>query len=514
MIRLSRESKGGLRGHGIVLLGTQAGYLDYFAESLPELAGQVEAVYSLRPQGKRERQTIQLGQRELRVQDGELLRENGLMGCVPVIMSDYEQEVLSWLYERLGELPEQVYWFASRETAQEIEFRERYADEALQNWLIFRSGPHEDTFVPGMDFADNARALFEYMLLQRMHKRWRLIWLVKEPSSPRYDRYRDFSNVEFLSFDWPRTGTQEERERYYRAMCLAKFIFFTDAYGFARRCRQDQVRVQLWHGCGIKRRVNFTPCENRYEYTTVISKLYADLHQRDYGLRPDQMLVTGYPKEDWLYHPVIDFVERFHLPQARKYIFWLPTFRTARAGLEMLDEQAETGEIGLPLVYTLADLARLDEELARLDIVLIVKLHPFQRREVVARWNFAQLVCLENEDLLKEDVQINELLACADALISDYSSAAIDFTLLDKPIAFTLDDYEIYGGSRGFNWPNIRDWLPGVELFTFEDMMRFVREVAEGIDSSREKRHKLDSLFHSFHDDKSSERVLKALGIE
>ena len=93
--------------------------------------------------------------------------------------------------------------------------------------------------------------------------------------------------------------------------------------------------MQLWHGCGFKTRVNFVRCEKRYEYTTVISELYAKIHQDIYGLREDQILVTGYAKEDWLFHPVKEVWEALPIPRAEKYIFWLPTFRMAKNGLSM-----------------------------------------------------------------------------------------------------------------------------------------------------------------------------------
>ena len=48
------------------------------------------------------------------------------------------------------------------------------------------------------------------------------------------------------------------------------------------------------------------------------------------------------------------------------------------------------------------------------------------------------------------DIPVNRILGKADALISDYSSAAIDYLILDRPIGFLLKDVEEYGNSRGF----------------------------------------------------------------
>lgn len=94
---------------------------------------------------------------------------------------------------------------------------------------------------------------------------------------------------------------------------------------------------------------------------------------------------------------------------------------------------------------------------------------------------------IENDQLVEADIQINELLGWADALISDYSSAAIDYLILNRPIAFTLDDVEEYSSSRGFVFDNIRNWLPGKEIFSVDEFIEYVKEMGASIDSSKER---------------------------
>jgi CDP-glycerol glycerophosphotransferase (TagB/SpsB family) len=86
---------------------------------------------------------------------------------------------------------------------------------------------------------------------------------------------------------------------------------------------------------------------------------------------------------------------------------------------------------------------------------------PFQKADMVHCKGFSNIHLLDNMKLVENDIQINHLLGYADALISDYSSAAVDYLVLDRPIAFTLDDVEEYNNSRGFVFDNIREWLPG-----------------------------------------------------
>ena len=158
-------------------------------------------------------------------------------------------------------------------------------------------------------------------------------------------------------------------------------------------------------------------------------------------------------------------------------------------------------------------LQRLNDLLVSKNAVIIVKLHPFQKRDRVNCEGCSNIVLIENDDLDRLDIPVNRLLGKADALISDYSSAAVDYLILDRPIGFLLEDLEEYGNSRGFVFEPIRDWLPGAELFTFEDMMCFVSGVADGRDFSKEKRQRVRKEMHSFSDDKSSERLVKYLRI-
>ncbi len=436
-----------------------------------------------------------------------------LSGTVLLITSDYFMEA----YEKLSSMDvlktsvDVIYYFANKETEYELDYRKLYKDMPLEDIIIFRSGPHASSYVKDMDFADNARALFEYMLQNKYNEKYQLVWFVKNPEE--FSQYYSIRNVKFLSYDWSVSANKEERDRYYRALCLAKYIFFTDAYGFARNCRKDQIRVQLWHGCGFKTRVNFVRCENRYEYTTVISDVYSKIHQDIYGLRENQVLVTGYAKQDWLFHPDVDWQEKLGIPKAGRYIFWMPTFRSAKEQLQNLNEYELSGQTGLPVVHTYKMMERLDMLLGSLDTVLVIKLHPFQDREKIGKIDMKNIILLDNGQLAEKDIQINQLLGHAAALISDYSSAAVDFMLLDRPIAFTLDDVEEYGQSRGFVFENIRDWLPGVEIFEFDDMLHFIENVCWDKDTMRKKRRELTAAMHKYRDDGSCMRIAEMLRI-
>ena len=437
----------------------------------------------------------------------ELKQENSRV----VITSDYPMEAYEILQKELSGCIPTIYYFENRRTETEAEYRRRYERHPLEDIILFRSGPQGGSYVEADDFSDNARALFEYMMSNGYNRKWKLVWLVKDP-----ERFagRQEENVEFLSFDWALSGTKEEEERYYHALCLAKFIFTTDAYGFAKARRKDQCLVQLWHGCGFKTRVNFVRCEKRYDYMTVISDLYAEIHEQIYGLRKEQLLVTGYAKQDWLYEESDQsLLERLEIPKADQYIFWCPTFRTSKGSFRYLNEQKEPSETGLSLVDSFQKMEMVNTLLKKGKTVLVVKLHPLQDETEVHCSGFSNIILLDNHRLCREGMEINQLLPMSAALISDYSSTAVDYMLLNRPIAFTLDDLESYEKNRGFVFKPIREWLPGKELDSFEDFCGFLSEIIRGEDSIREKRERLCIKMHKFHNKGNCRRILDALGI-
>lgn len=510
--QLTENNYQGLMSHSIICYEYSE---DYLKELKIKFPGLFDSIVCIVDDYRRNQNSITICEKKLPVVPSSSLSDADLRSHVILITSDYYYEI----YEKLQCSPEVasncsvIYFFPNKETECELEYQKQFCEDDLRNLIIFRSGPHASAYVKGMDFSDNARAVFEYMIANNYNEKYEIIWFVKSPDD--YKDYSKYKNIKFYSFDWSVSENKLNRDKYYNALYHAKYIFFTDAYGFARNCRKDQIRIQLWHGCGFKTRVNFMPCEKRYEYNIVISEKYKEIHKKIYGLRDDQVLITGYPKEDLLFHPVSrDKLRQLGISDSKKYIFWLPTFRTASEQLKILNEHAYETEIGLPIIYYKRDLERLNRVLYDNGIVMVVKLHPFQKKESVLCGHLSNIILLDNEQLTDLDIQVNELLGWADALISDYSSAAVDYLKLNRPIAFTLDDVEEYRSSRGFVFDNIRDWLPGKEVFSVEDFFSFVEEIGRNIDSAKNKRESIRHIMHQFDDDQSSKRVLDALGIE
>ena len=433
-----------------------------------------------------------------------------------IVLNDYYNEIFLKLKktdEDNNQHHSNIFFSPDYETEIQLGYREKLKDSPLENIIVFRSGPHALQHVRGMDFDDNARAVFEYMVERGFDKNWRLVWLVHDPNEYK-NMYVEHPNIEFIHEGWSVSDKKEELDYYYNVLFLAKYLFCTDAYGFMRNCRDEQVRVQLWHGCGYKTRINFVRCEHRYEYIIVIGKTYKEIFKNIFGLRDDQVLITGYPKEDWLYSPCEEWKTIFNIPKASKYIFWMPTFRHATGVLGELDEKGFDGDTGLPIIKTNEQVEKINQLLKELNIVLVLKLHPMQDRSKIRFPVDSNICIIENEKLVDNHIPINRLLGNADALISDYSSTSMDYLILDRPQAFTLEDMEEYENSRGFVFDNVREWFSGKEIWSFDDFVDFICNIGNGTDPDMEKRRLICDRIHDLDGGSSCERLIKMLGIE
>lgn len=406
---------------------------------------------------------------------------------------------------------EQAYYFPSAADKAYNKFAFIWKRLKPQNKLAFRSGLVR--YVKGFDFSDNARVLFDYLIEHGYNKKYKLIWYVHDP-----EEFRDFwkiPNVKFLSYRWEKSEKLRENIPYYYHLCTSRYLFLTDTHFWLRYCNKGQIRVNLWHGCGFKdRKTKNGPCGSNYDYMTVNSPLYADIHAKEYGVEREKLVDTGLAKQDLLFQPPEGTLSQLlGIPEAKRYVFWLPTFRMAEKGLERLNEYEISSETGLPIIDTMKKAEELNAFLQTVDISLIIKLHPVQRNSIISHMKLSNILLLENQDIAEMGFQINTLLSKADALISDYSSVAVDYMLLDRPIAFMLEDVDQYRESRGFVFENIHDYLPGAELYTYEDLKVFLTEIAQGTDSTKEKRRMLIKKMHSHQDGNSCKRILEVIGL-
>ena len=114
---------------------------------------------------------------------------------------------------------------------------------------------------------------------------------------------------------------------------------------------------------------------------------------------------------------------------------------------------------------------------------------------------------MTNDDLDKKNIQLYELLAKTDALVTDYSSVYYDYLLTDKPIGLTVDDFKEYIKARGFVYENPQDILKGEYINDTDELIKFFEDVKNGADPHLEERTAVKNKLHEIHDGSSAEKI-------
>jgi CDP-glycerol glycerophosphotransferase (TagB/SpsB family) len=201
--------------------------------------------------------------------------------------------------------------------------------------------------------------------------------------------------------------------------------------------------VQVWHAAGALKRFGMDtivpPAEpertflhRHYDWVVASGERSREPWSRALRTPVDRVLALGTPRTD----PLLDRraladakarIEAAHPALAgRRVVLWAPTFRGRG--------RARTGAMAL-------DGRRLRELLPADGWVLAMKTHPNVDPAVQPTAGF-DVVGRPAEDL-------NDWLAAADVLLTDYSSAIFEWALLRRPLVLLVSDLEAYQRDPG-----------------------------------------------------------------
>ena len=121
--------------------------------------------------------------------------------------------------------------------------------------------------------------------------------------------------------------------------------------------------------------------------------------------------------------------------------------------------------------------------------------------------HFSNIILISQDLKYEMNVSTANLMQSFDAMITDYSAAYHEYTLLNRPIALTIDDFEEYSSKTGFVFDYF-DWIKGVYLKNSTDLIHFIEDISNGIDSAKNEREKAIHRIHKHVDNQSTKRVL------
>lgn len=355
-------------------------------------------------------------------------------------------------------------------------------------------------FVSFPDCADNACALFEYIMWSGRANEYRLIWLVQDVGAAKTQMMRRYPESEVGNVRFVSKNTVEG------IICFLRshYVFFTHGHYWFVESGAHQVVVNLWHGMPIKKIGK--ALGKHYEipfaqYSIATSEFFADVIADAFTMQREKVLVTGLPRNEWLRRPA----DLAMLKRGRsKLVVWLPTYRQLWVNnrVEQIDAAGDE-----PDALSLETLAELDQQLDGADVQLLVKLHPLDVKNQQAWPAYRNIDIYSDRRFRSEDRNIYKVLGGADALVTDFSSIAIDYIPARKPMAFFAPDQSSY--SRGFV-PGVLERIEsvGCRITTTAELAGFLKSLPEPKrpEASSEELHESSAV-------RASEKILRHLGL-
>jgi CDP-glycerol glycerophosphotransferase len=206
------------------------------------------------------------------------------------------------------------------------------------------------------------------------------------------------------------------------------------------------------------------------------------------------VLEAGYPRNDALADGTAAaraerVRKRLGLARSKKVLVYAPTFR---------DDQREGKRFTFVLPIDLALLAAAVGE----EYEIVVRLHPIIRGKIRLPWG------VHNAGA---GFEMEDLLATADVLVTDYSSVMFDYAVLGRPMVFFVQDLERYRDSlRGF-YLDFEATAPGPLVRTTAELVRVLRDHEELCRSTADSVAAFRERFSPLDDGHAGGRVVDAL---
>lgn len=357
-----------------------------------------------------------------------------------------------------------------------------------QDAIYFESNP---------DYADNARALFDYMIQNGYNRKYKIYWAANKVNT----EIQGIQNVFMVN--------RADKKEVVKALYSSKYVFYTHGLSGWIRKKREQTVINLWHGCGYKasrnkdknRKFNLKALVNSgkmiFDYVLVPGKVFVKTKSEFFQCSEDKVLPMGYPRYDLMKKECSnwDGVKKEWGLEDEKIIIWMPTYR--QTGDNSYKENNMSNTYWLPLLKNDDELDYISKVCSDNNVLLIIKKHRSQKIFSKDRKDNKSVVFIDDSDLEKMNVQLYSILQYTDALVTDYSSIAVDYLLLNKPIGFTLDDYAEYQNLRGFVFDNALEYMPGNHIYNINDFERFIIDISEETDCYKETRLDIMPKMHN-----------------
>ena len=331
-------------------------------------------------------------------------------------------------------------------------------------------------------FRDNIRTLYQYLVDNGYQDKYEIIC-----ASNNFYHLKKDEKVKFISI---------YNGLYY--FLTSKYFFYS--FGkYPIKPTKKQMVVNLWHGMPLKKIGNLENGMENIDYnffTKLVSSsdLFTPIMKAAFNANDEQILLVGNIRNDELFEENKD-----------KNIIWMPTYRNSKNYHDSQDA----------IIFSLDDLEfnRMNNLLAGYEYHLYIKLHPLEESHIKFKNNYSNIHML-SEDIISQNYgTLYKFLGTTSALITDYSSVFLDYYLLNRPVAFTINDYEEYKEKRGFVFEDVKSLMVGPTISNFDELLKFLLSVMKSEDEFYIERNKVNSVVNSIQKD-FTKTLLENIGIE
>ena len=331
-------------------------------------------------------------------------------------------------------------------------------------------------------FRDNLRTLYQYLVDNGYQEEYEIICASNDFYHLEKEKY-----VKYVSI---------YRGLYY--FLTSKYFFYS--FGkYPIKPAPNQMVVNLWHGMPLKKIGNLEEGLENVDYnffTKLVSSsdFFTPIMKAAFNATDEQMLLVGNIRNDELFKKKQD-----------KKIIWMPTYRNSKNYHDSQDA----------LIFSLKedDFSKIEQLLSEYGYQLYIKLHPLEESRLQVQMNHSNIHLLTEEIISEQYWTLYTFLGTTSALITDYSSVFLDYYLLNRPVAFTINDYEEYKEKRGFVFEDVKSLMVGSVIRNSNDLLKFLEGLAQSEDEYEKERNEVNQKVNAIQKD-FTKTLLNEIGLK
>lgn len=343
------------------------------------------------------------------------------------------------------------------------------------------------------DLDCNSGALYNYILENNLNKVYKITWLIKDKKNIPLNKVK---NVKFVNF-YKRSFFDKIR------IINSKYLIWDNVPLY--RSSDKQISIYLTHGFpGIKNAKGLINVPEDCNYVLLTTSKLKKYSKDQFNLTNKTKFINcGLPRNDFLFCKNNE-LSKLTNKKYSKIILWMPTFRKTKNSNR--NDSNKNYDLGIPLLNTNDEVNELNKLLKKYNFLLILKIHGGQDQSVIKLKDLSNFKILTSEQEKEKEINLYKLIACTDALITDYSSVSYDYLLLNKPIGYIISDIKEY--KLGFSFRNILDYMPGSHIKNIKDLYVFIDELNLNKDKYKNQRKKVLDLVNDFQDNNNCKRII------